>query len=328
MENFIKESLKISVIIPCYNVEPYILNTLSSVFNNKGNATLEVIAIDDRSTDSTWEFLCKSDYPELICYRNNVNRGVSYSRNFGLSVASGDIVMFLDSDDIYDGNLFEEIIQGFELSERIDFISFGYSIIKDGERENISNAKYSKTKFNKNDFLSLFFKREIRQCMCSFAVRRDVIEKNSILFDEQTFAGEDQEVQIKCMLGSDTIYYLDDIFFIYKMQSGSFMKSCFSEKRITSMDVYRRFEKNLQIIQLPSNIKRSFNTYFSLEYFSVLKNACKSHQDELIKKVLTYSDILSQQKDFPRYNQAIKVYILSLWHRFSLQTLIAFFKKN
>lgn len=87
---------KVSVIIPCYNSEKYIAETLESVFNQScGN--IEVIAVDDGSTDLTHEILNRYPLSKII---KTANRGVSAARDAGLEVSTGNLIVFLDSDDL------------------------------------------------------------------------------------------------------------------------------------------------------------------------------------------------------------------------------------
>jgi glycosyltransferase involved in cell wall biosynthesis len=89
----------VSVIIPTYNNEDYILNTLSSVFTQT-YGEYEIIVIDDGSTDSTREILKPYNY--RIRYHYQENKGLAVARNVGLEMASGEYVTFLDGDDIWE----------------------------------------------------------------------------------------------------------------------------------------------------------------------------------------------------------------------------------
>ena len=95
---------KLSIIIPAYNSEKTIRRCLQSVFNNNTSESVEVIVINDCSTDNTICVLdeIKSVAPkniELKIISNKKNEGVFYSRNVGLSLATGDYIAFLDADD-------------------------------------------------------------------------------------------------------------------------------------------------------------------------------------------------------------------------------------
>lgn len=92
----------ISVVIPAYNAEKYISHTIDSVLVQT-YTDYEIIVVDDCSKDKTYEIaLSYADrYPNIRVYKNEQNSGVSHSRNFGVSVANGDYIAFLDSDDMW-----------------------------------------------------------------------------------------------------------------------------------------------------------------------------------------------------------------------------------
>lgn len=111
-----------SVIIPCYNVEKYIDKCLNSVFKNNLRGGVELIIINDGSTDNTLDRLCKyfmcDDINEAygleykgakIWIFNRENNGVSSARNFGLSVAQGKYILFFDGDDYIADDYFEKL---------------------------------------------------------------------------------------------------------------------------------------------------------------------------------------------------------------------------
>lgn len=102
---------KISVIIPCYNVAPYIDRCLSSVKDQTiGMDSLEIICIDDASTDDTWLRLQKWEqrFPEdVLLIRQEKNQKPGAARNIGLMYASAEWVAFVDADDWLDTDYFE-----------------------------------------------------------------------------------------------------------------------------------------------------------------------------------------------------------------------------
>lgn len=93
--------MKVSVIIPCYDVDKYIANCLNSVLNHT-YANLEIICIDDGSTDDTLKILneFRKKYLEKIIVIEQENKGASSARNRGIEIAKGEWIQFLDADDI------------------------------------------------------------------------------------------------------------------------------------------------------------------------------------------------------------------------------------
>ena len=91
----------VSVIIPCYNVEGYVAECLESVLNQEYRP-IEIIAIDNNSTDHTWNILqeYENKYQELIQIEREYQQGASAARNLGLKMAKGAWIQFLDADDL------------------------------------------------------------------------------------------------------------------------------------------------------------------------------------------------------------------------------------
>ncbi len=109
IQNKIDYIPKVSVIIPVYNVEQYLRECLDSVINQTLKE-IEIICIDDGSTDSSLEILkeyTKHDNRITILKQQNLRAGIA--RNAGLSVAKGEYLSFLDSDDFFELNMHEEM---------------------------------------------------------------------------------------------------------------------------------------------------------------------------------------------------------------------------
>ena len=92
---------KVSIIVPIYNASEYLSKSIESILN-QSYENLEIILIDDASTDSSKEIIKKYALKDtrIKPFYSEVNQGVSRTRNIGLKSVSGDYVFFMDSDDI------------------------------------------------------------------------------------------------------------------------------------------------------------------------------------------------------------------------------------
>ena len=111
IEKINDKTIQISVIIPAYNVEQYIQECLDSVISQE-NIKLEIICINDGSTDSTGAIIEKyvDHFSNIILYSQN-NKGLSASRNKGIELASGRYIYFLDGDDkLAEENVLNKIV--------------------------------------------------------------------------------------------------------------------------------------------------------------------------------------------------------------------------
>lgn len=124
---------KISIIVPIYNVENYLNRTLYSA-TNQTLKEIEIICVDDNSTDSSKDILKK--YAErdhrIKCIWHNQNIGVGISRKHGIQIAKGKYIMFLDGDDALDLNACRELYHIIE-KEHSDIVQFGTKVEPIGE---------------------------------------------------------------------------------------------------------------------------------------------------------------------------------------------------
>ncbi len=96
----------ISVIIPAYNREETIISCVESVRKQSYN-NIEIIIVDDGSTDETWKLFVNYPDKRVKYYKYNENKGACYARNYGVSLSSGLYIAFQDSDDIWFQNKLE-----------------------------------------------------------------------------------------------------------------------------------------------------------------------------------------------------------------------------
>ena len=108
---------KVSVIIPVYNVEKYLEECLGSILNQT-YINIEVICIDDGSTDASLHILqrCASK-DERVIVLTQKNLGAACARNLGMSIAKGEYLLFLDSDDVFHPDMIRKAIDKAEKFE-------------------------------------------------------------------------------------------------------------------------------------------------------------------------------------------------------------------
>jgi len=121
---------KLSIVVTTYNVEKYIAQTLDSIVN-QSLKDIEIIIVDDGSTDGTAEILLNyqnADPRITVKYLElNTIGGVASAANAGLDIASGDYIGFADGDDIYYPNMFEVLYRA-AADNRTDMAMCGYKL--------------------------------------------------------------------------------------------------------------------------------------------------------------------------------------------------------
>lgn len=130
---------KVSVIVPVYNTQKYLRTCLDSLVHQTLK-DIEIVVVDDGSTDGSTDIIREysEKYPEIIKAFYNKNSGVSASRNFGISKATGKYIGFVDSDDYVKRELFLKLYN-YATKNDVDIVLFDW-IVKNGNMEYVASA--------------------------------------------------------------------------------------------------------------------------------------------------------------------------------------------
>ena len=143
---------KISVIIPVYNAEKYLESCVQSVLQQETESEYEIILVNDGSRDGSPELCdCLARQDGRIRVIHQVNQGVSAARNAGIAAASGEYILFLDSDDKMADNMLMRLKQ--VVLQQPDMIEFGYGEFVE---DRILNTVVPDAEFVKGSGLSYF----------------------------------------------------------------------------------------------------------------------------------------------------------------------------
>lgn len=122
-----KDKMKVSVIIPVYNAQQYLVECLGNIVNQTLQ-NIEVILVNDASTDESFTIMkeCQRQFPDKICIINSeINLGAGGARNLGIKKARGEYIGFVDSDDLVDITMYEKLYNKAK-KEDYDVIDCGY----------------------------------------------------------------------------------------------------------------------------------------------------------------------------------------------------------
>lgn len=204
----------ISIIIPIYNSEKYISNTFDSLLNQTiGFENLEVIFVDDCSTDDSYEIISQysKEHENVIAIQLEKNSGYAGKpRNVGIDKASAEYLMFLDSDDWFNEDACEVLYSEIISDERIDLVVGGYSNIFPKSKDDRfirRNKRKNKNKYKnaKNDYILLTAPPSIS----SKIFRKKLLVDNDIHFPEGIPA-QDLVFVCNAICCSDLIISLND----------------------------------------------------------------------------------------------------------------------
>ena len=206
----------ISIIIPVYNAQDYLDECLQSCLcQDIDKDDYQIICINDVSKDNSLDILNKyaECYPNIIII-DQKNAGVSAARNKGLSIAEGDYVWFVDSDDFIRENCLKELK---DLSKKdYDIISFGgyafNSELKEEEKELLSK---NKLKANKTYWGYSTFK----------ILKKSIIVNNNILLHPEIKYGEDEVFHNDVMEYAENNHTLEYTNYLYRKNQNSAMNT-------------------------------------------------------------------------------------------------------
>lgn len=126
------DNINLSVIIPVFNGEKYLATCIESILNQQSKYTIELICVDDGSTDNSLQVL-----DQYLSYANfkvvhQSNRGISAARNRGIEEASGKYLLFVDNDDFIDSDFVEKMLnRAYETNA--DIVKCGYRVFVNGK---------------------------------------------------------------------------------------------------------------------------------------------------------------------------------------------------
>lgn len=158
-----KKNFYFSVIIPVYNVEEYLEETIKSIVNQSLSFTkyIQIILINDGSNDESGKICEKYSemYPDNIIYISKENGGVSSARNAGLDIASGKIINFCDSDDYFSHDAFEKVKDFYEKNNSIDVVAIRLKCFEGAEGSWVNDVY-----FDENRIIDMEKEKYFMQC--------------------------------------------------------------------------------------------------------------------------------------------------------------------
>ncbi|TMT02691.1 glycosyltransferase family 2 protein [Apilactobacillus kunkeei] len=194
-------SVDVSVIIPLFNSKKEIDNILMNLREQTlSNDRFEVIFIDDGSTDGTFEYLLdKIKYDNNLFLYHQSNKKQAEARNNGIRNAKGKYVVFIDSDDKFDGNYLESLLN---LSGNNDVVYSGICKIFPNNKKIIETPVFEDNDKMLEDFLVKG--KECENGVWSKLYKRDFLLKNNILFENKNFF-EDSLFNFQVLLKSSSM---------------------------------------------------------------------------------------------------------------------------
>ena len=200
---------KVSIVVPVYNRADVILDTVNSIIN-QSYTDWELLLIDDGSTDETREVLGEIDNSELRIINFNreafrKEKGAPVCRNIGLEKASGEYVMFLDSDDLLSPSCLNERVAKLKEFPETDFLVFSGAFFA----KNINDSDRLWNKFTEEEDLGRFLRGDVVWQTTGPIWKRNFLLDNQLYFDEDANSSQDWEFHINILLEKPNYFKIE-----------------------------------------------------------------------------------------------------------------------
>ena len=268
---------KLSVIVPVYNTASYLEKCLDSLLNQE-YSNLEIIVVEDKSSDNSREVLKKYTHNEKIkIFYNEKNSGLSYTRNKGLQESSGEYIGYIDSDDYVEKTFYSNMMDKL-IEEDADLAISDIKIVF----ENQNNKEIVEHTRNENSKLG-YINVGLAASACNKVFKRELIEKYKFSVGK---VNEDIAVIIPAIVNSNKIVYLDNNYYYYIQRDNSIQNSRFSDKRF---DIFYGVDLTLDRIKGCKNYDKIkdaiiFNQLIVLLLYVIPKETNFFRRYKIIKK--------------------------------------------
>lgn len=220
----------LSIIVPVYNVERYLSDCLRSILNQRAEQ-VEILLVDDGSSDGSGALCdeCAQNHANVQAF-HKPNGGLSDARNYGFSRATGEYVLFLDSDDFLSEDALEIICAELE-SEKPQMITWNAGIVEESGKASMRDARYYQHLglFHRQRYTGIeLIDTELRHhndyatVVWLSAYRRDFLMSHDLWF-QKGLLHEDELWTQKVLLNCEDILYINRILYFYRKRENSIM---------------------------------------------------------------------------------------------------------
>ncbi|WP_353047590.1 glycosyltransferase [Exiguobacterium sp. s139] len=317
----------VSLVVPIYNTAPYIEQCLESLVNQT-YPNLEIICINDGSTDNSFDVLMQYDSDLRVQLYDQTNRGCSFSRNRGLNLADGEYIMFVDSDDWLDLDAIRLMVEHAE-RERADAVMGTYVREYEGRSlpKHIFNANFlsydeEETKRYVHRRLFGLMGEELARpetvdalnSNCITLYHRDLIKHLS--FDSTYGSFADLYYQIRALENCKRFIYIDYPVYHYRKTNVTSMTSTYQTNLIASrIEFFHILMRYIEERNLGEDYNRALYNRIALSMIGIGLNEIWS-QKSLLNQAETLKQVLRQKEFRQAYSQIDMKYFDLKWRTF------------
>lgn len=290
---------KISILVPVYNAENQIEKCLNSIIGQTYNEDIEIIIVNDGSTDNSENIIKKyiqqNQKSNIIKYYSKENEGIAETRNFAIDKASAEYILFVDSDDYLDKYTIEKLKPYIE--KNIDLIKFKLQKVNEEGKvlEKIEGPIFEETT-GEEAFNKMYCKDILIDSPCVYLIKKELLTKNNLKF--QGIYHEDFGLIPFVILSAKSVVSTPYYLYQYVQSSNSITRNEDYMKTIKRMDSvlehYDNMIKRIETMKLNNKTKENVKIYYTnaiILKIESLKEQDKNKYIQEIKKRKMYKNI-------------------------------------
>lgn len=277
----------VSVIIPCYNCEKYVEETLISL-EKQTYQNYEVICVNDGSVDNTETILQQwAEKKKNIRVINQENGGVSRARNHGMKEAKAEYILFLDSDDLYAPGFIQTMV---EQCEAHDAQTVYCGLTRDlAKLETVDTEMVTQVQHQEMAMTKMMMDISRFGFYC-YLYKKSIIEAFDLHYDESTRYGEDREFLWKYLCHCQKAVFIDRNLYGYRVNMDSVTQKKATWEQTVQMDVLDRVSAHFE--QYHCSFFETFRQYmYPRTAWSIARIYSMQHSHDLFRKLTTVYDM-------------------------------------
>lgn len=284
--------MKLSIIIPVYNVENYIYDCLESILKqNIDKNDFEIIIVDDCGTDRSMaivnDFIIRNSEYNISIIKHEKNKGLSGARNTGINVSQGDFLMFLDSDDFLCENSLYECLKTID-TKKLDVLEFGYTELFETSQNisvDCSSTFNNKILTGKEYFNFMIRNKSYTPMVWTRIYCTKFLKENSLYFKDRLIS-EDEDFTPRMLMRAKSVLKINKNVYMYRRRDNSITTMFNRDIKWVESYIYI-IESLYELSKHNKTSKKSIKLRASQLNTSLLKNIVKYNiPEENRKKII------------------------------------------
>lgn len=286
--------IKVSVIVPVYNVEKFIDKCLNSLVNQTLKE-IEIIVVNDGTKDNSQKIIDKyvKKYPDKIKSYIKENGGQGSARNYGLKKATGEYIGYVDSDDFVEKDMYKKLYNKAKENNYDIVVCGNYNVSEDYQNKNIDAFINN---YN-TDLENIFFGK---MAVWNKIYKRDILIKNKLEFKEKVWY-EDLAFTLKAIMNSNTFAFIDEPLYDYLIREGSTMNNSNVQRNLEILDAFNDILSYIQHNKKEEYFSKIEFLAIDHIYISAIVRVLKAEADDKVKRETINKLLDYMNKKFPNY---------------------------